>query len=239
MSSYTREDKLYILAHNCTINNLTPDSPAYKGYIKRVCVSKLSMSLNAVDEYTECLTTAYRADKWQGILNGEETLADTTPTEQAQVEPQTPRGNVLKTLTLNGPSEPIKTIPKKEVLEPELSPRTTAQILLRLARNNDFNGVGRLTLAEVRSELCDKSLQLEDIHRLLSQYAPQATIERRPGNVLLIYFDGKDTTQYHRNLKMIIPEEPLALKYEQEAEPEQLDFKPADFKAHKPKDNIW
>ena len=215
MSSYTREDKLYILAQVCKQNNLTPDSPAYVGLIKRVCASKLSMSLKAAEEYAQTLSTAYRADKWEGILNGEDTLADTTPTEQAQSEVKPPTLNVLKTLTLNGPSEPIKTIPKKEVLEPEYSPKTTAQILLRLARNNDFNGVGRLTLAEVRSELADKSLQLEDIHRLLSQYAPQATIERRPSNVLLIYFNGKDTVQYHRNLRMVTPET-LALNYTEE-----------------------
>lgn len=212
MSSYSREDKLYILAQVCRQNNLTPDSPSYIGLIKRVCASKLSMSLKNAEEYAETLSTAYRADQWQGILNGEDTLAEEAPTEQVQSEAQTPRGNVLKTLTLNGPSEPIKTIPKKEVYQPEYSPKTTAQILLRLARNNDFNGVGRLTLAEVRSELCDKSLQLQDIHRLLSQYAPQATIEPRPGNVLLIYFNGKDTINYNRQTMRIIQPEPPVIK---------------------------
>lgn len=215
MSSYSREDKLYILAHNLQNNKLTPDSPAYKGFIKKICCSHLSMSLDAVNEYTEILTTAYSADKWQGILIPieEESLADNTPSTPTQSEDKTPSQNILKTLTLTGQSEPIKTVPHKNVQQPQYSPKTIAQTLLQLARNDDFNGVGRLMLAEVRRELQDPSLQLQDIIRLLNQYAPQMTIEPRPKNTVFIYFNGKNTQR--RPIRMIEPET-LALSFTEE-----------------------
>ena len=227
MSGYSREDKLYILAHNCQINKLTPDSPAYKGFIKRVCVSRLSMSLNAVDEYTECLTSAYRTDKWQGILE-EETLADTKPEDGDDLhgfnetgentswksEAQ-PRVNDFKTLTFKSPCEPIKTLPTKTVHHPEYSPKTTAEILLRLAHNDEFNGAGRLMLAEIRQELQDPTLQLQDVIKLLNQYCPSMTIEPRPKQTIIIYFNGKNSTQYHRSMRMVEPET-LALSFTEE-----------------------
>ncbi len=212
MSSYSREDKLFILAKVCLQNNLTPDSPAYIGLIKRVCASKLSMSLKAAEEYAADLTTAYRADKWTAITNPDEETAQSDMATPAQSEAQPPRVNDFKTLTLKEPYTPVKTVPHKQVEHPELSPKTTAEILLRLAHNDEFNGVGRLTLAQVRYELQDKSLQLQDVTRLLSRYAPHSTIETRPGNVILIYFDGKDTVQYHRAMHRVKPET-LALNY--------------------------
>lgn len=220
--NYSRADKLFILASVCNQNKITPDHPAYMGLIIKVATSKLSMSIESAKEYATDLTAAYSADKWQTITTTTEETEAAEPSEPAQVEPEPPMVNSFKTLQLTQPLEPIKTVPTKTVYEPELSPKTTAQILLRLAHQDDFNGVGRLTLAQVRYELQDKSLQLQDITRLLNQYAPQSTIETRPGNTILIYFDGKDTIKYNRQAMRMIQPEPSVFKQEK---PRQLTHK--------------
>lgn len=87
-------------------------------------------------------------------------------------------------------TEPVKRIGPKSnaALEGETSPKTITERLIGIAKDNDFNGVGKLTLFQARFELSDNSLQLKDLIELLSQYAPEVTVESRPGNLLLLHF---------------------------------------------------
>ena len=203
---YSRVDRLYILAKVCRQNNVTPNSPSYMGLIIRVATSKLSMSTDSAKEYASDLKSAYNADQWQGILCTE-TETETITENTAKVDANTPTLNVLKTFNLTKPTEPIKHIsPKLSAEEADYAPRTIAQRLIKIANHNNFNAVGRITLQQARDELDDKSLQLRDIKDLINQYAPTIDTETRPGNILLLYVKGRNTTAAYRKARPIIPQ---------------------------------
>jgi hypothetical protein len=200
--TYNRSDRLYALARGCQINNLTPNHTNYIGFILHFATSKLSMSKETARSYAEDLKTAYDADQWQTILSGSE-IETPAPSTTPQSEAETPSLNAYKTFTLTGPTEPIRHIAPKQVVETEDTPRTTAQILINLAHQNMWDGKGRITLAEARYELGDKTLLLKDIEALVNQYFPAVHIETRPGNLLLLYFNTKRAV---RAVNIIIPE---------------------------------
>lgn len=219
---YNRSDRLFILASVCKQNNITPDDPAYMGLLIRVCTSKLNMSTDAAKTYAADLESAYRADGWNSIAPPQPTPE--TPSNSTQEScSNTPTLNTLKTFTVKT-CEPIKRIaPRTEILEPEYSPKTICKIIIQLASNQDFNGVGRITLAEIRDELADKSLQLKDIIELLNKHAPNVTVEQRPGNMLLLYFLGKANVKASRPI-IIQPPTPVVhpvLEYKQDTYPKQ------------------
>ncbi|MFA5365568.1 MAG: hypothetical protein WC325_10360 [Candidatus Bathyarchaeia archaeon] len=192
---YDRQTRIYILAKACTYNNLTPDSPTYHGFIIKVCASKFGLSHDSANEHAETLTSAYRGDKWQSIIGGSTTQTETTtqaPYTSDKVVHNTPCLNTLKSFNLKGPSEPIKKIqPKPYITEAEDTPANTAKILINLAHQNIWDGKGRLTLAEARYELSDKTLTLPDLKLLINQYYPAVTVEFRPGNMMLFDFNGR------------------------------------------------
>jgi hypothetical protein len=188
--NYSRADRLFILANVCKQNNINPDSPTYMGLIIRVATSKLKISIDTAKEYAEALSSAYRADKWETIARKQETAQETEEDTEPKEEVMAPTLNALKNLSIQ-PSEPVKRIGPKPTIDAEYTPKTLTQRLIDLAKANDFNGVGKLTLAQARHELNDNSLQLKDLIDLLEQYAPAVIVESRPGNLLLLHFPKK------------------------------------------------
>jgi len=228
---FSRADRLYILAKALSDKHLTPDSPTYAGFIIGVSAANFYRDKTAALEDAETLTSAYRFDKWQSILNGDEQPLPENTTTQVSTQQEsysiTPTLFDLKTYTLKSPCTPINTIPKKHIYETEPTPKTQAQILLRLAENDMFNGVARISLAQARYELNDKSLQLNDVLQLMQRYLPSINFETRPGNIILCYIDGKDTTRSSRDLQRIVQPAPKLfhalptpkpIEYEKDAE---------------------
>lgn len=200
-----RSQKLYILSQICIINNVTPDTQGYVGLIVRACTAKLGVSKDQAQNYADDLASAYRADQWEGLAAAyqQEDEAPATSTPRT-FEPQTPTLNDLKNLNYQS-STPIKRIEPQYCLDIELAPKTIADTLIHMAHENDFNGVGRIFLAEARHELNDKTLTTQDITTLIKQYHPRADIEQRPGNQLLIYFEGKNNVRRGHSIRPAIP----------------------------------
>lgn len=226
-TKYSRSDRLFILASACTQNGIEPNSTQYIPFIVGVCTSKLGVSGDAARELAADLRSAYLADKWQSILYGVEATDGVIETQEntlSNFEPNTPTLNTLKTFTLKQPCTPIKTVPPKhtETRETETAPHTQAAILLRLAQNDMFNGVGRFTLKQARYELEEPSLQLIDVLKLMRENIKDATFEARPGNT--IYCTLKKPA---RPAVKIIPELPPQLnapnKYYREPPLEKAD----------------
>jgi hypothetical protein len=215
-SKLPRSDKLYILSQICIRNVVTPDTPGYVGLIIKVCTSQFALSKEKAKEYADDLKTAYEADKWEGLAHKYKQMFNEEP-QETTVTPRTfdeqPKTlDVLNNLNFKS-SAPIKRIkPKNTALEPDFAPVTVAQQLMNMAKNNDFNGVGRITLAEARWKLEDKALKCEDLIRLIKQYYPQVDVEQRPGNIVLVYFDGKDTTKNVRSQNRVAPVTPILLR---------------------------
>ena len=174
--NYSRADRLFILANVCKQNSINPDSPTYMGLIIRVATSKLKISIDTAKEYAEALSSAYRADKWETIARKQETAPETEEDTEPEEEVKAATLNALKNLS-SQPSEPVKRIGPKPTIDAEYTPKTLTQRLIDLAKANDFNGVGKLTLAQARHELSDNSLQLNDLIDLLEQYAPAVIVE--------------------------------------------------------------
>jgi hypothetical protein len=214
-SKFSRAEKLYVLSQICITNNITPTTPTYVGLIIRVCTSKFSMSKETAKTYADDLKSAYDADQWEGLAKAH-TEEDPAETDENATytprtfEPQTPTLNALKPLTYKS-TVPIKHIDHKQVLHPEPAPQTIAQQLMYMAQQNDMSGVGRIRLAEARYDLDDKTLRAEDITRLLKQYYPKTDCEQRAGNIILVYFDGKNNVKLNREIHRVIPEKVPAL----------------------------
>lgn len=207
---FSRADRLYILAKALSDKHLTPDSPTYAGFIIGVSAANFYRDKTAALEDAETLTSAYKTDQWRSILGNTETESPSLDT-QCKVTPQTPTLNALKNFTLKTSCIPVKTIPPKHVAESETAPYTQAMILLRLAMNDMFNGVGRLSLAQARDALDDRSLKIEDVLSFLRCNIRDVVFEPRPGNMIYCYINGKNSVQAERKRRVIIPEIPPQL----------------------------
>ena len=235
-SRLPRSEKLYILSQICIHNMVTPDTPGYVGLIIRVCTSKFAMSRETAETYAADLKSAYEADYWEGLAAKHQPETDSVEAEPTTNTPRvfedTPKTlDALNKLNFQS-STPIKTVPKQLVLEPQIAPATIAKQLLQMARNEDFNGVGRINLHEARYDLDDKTLQCRDIIQLLKQFYPSLDAEQRAGNNILVYFGGKEGMRNLRNLHRIVQNPAPTMKTITYTPPEPILERDAD-KANK------
>jgi hypothetical protein len=220
---FSREDRLFILATTLTQKQLTPDSNLYSGYIIGFSAANFSRNRDLATEDAETLTAAYRKDKWQGILGKPEETDTTEPAFTPQIfSPKPPTLKALENL-LKKPCVPIQTIAAKHTIEEaEYTPKTQAQALLRLAEHDNFNGANRLSLAQARDELADKSLQLKDVVMLLRENLADAEIETRPGNWIYIYPCGRNARRGIRHIQPLASVFPMQPLIEQDDDSESL-----------------
>jgi len=195
------------------------------------------MSKEKAEEAADALKSAYEADQWTGLaqkhIPDEETTTEAETSTPRVFEETTPTLNALNPLNFKS-TQPVKTIPKQLVLEPQIAPATIAKQLLQMARNEDFNGVGRINLHEARYDLDDKTLQCRDIIQLLKQFYPSLDAEQRAGNNILVYFGGKDGMRNIRSLHKIVQSSAPTMKavtynppeptYEKDADPANKDL---------------
>lgn len=211
---FSRADRLYILAKALSDKHLTPDSPTYAGFIIGVSAANFYRDKTAALEDAETLTSAYKTDKWHSIIYGVEGTGgtiETASTISSKVNAPTPTLFDVKTFTLKTPCVPVKTVPHKHVAESETAPYTQAMQLLRISENDMFNGVGRLSLAQARDALDDRSLKVEDVLSFLRCNIRGVLFEPRPGNMIYCYINGKNSVQVERQRRVIIPEMPPQL----------------------------
>lgn len=117
---------------------------------------------------------------------------------------------------------------------------TLAQTLHRIAKRDvNQSNIGRLILPELKHETTE-NLTAQTIMALWQQFYPEETADHRTENIILIYFDGKDTTKNIRNTQT-----PTNLQQNvYTAEPEREVFQPEtysnpeEYYAEKPEDNI-
>jgi len=84
-----------------------------------------------------------------------------------------------------------------------------ARILHNLARQDSFDNIGRLFLAEAKQATQNPALYSDTIREVWREYYPEETAEQKQENLILIYFDGKEQTRNVRDAqKPIIPMRP-------------------------------
>lgn len=70
-----------------------------------------------------------------------------------------------------------------------------ARRLHHLASTDQFDGVGRIFLAEAKQALHKPDLTIEDITELWQEYYPTETADALQSKIVLVFFDGKAVTQ--------------------------------------------
>jgi hypothetical protein len=222
MQKLTRQDKLYTLAKACTEKGVNPNKGNYAGTILQVAAAKLFISQKTAKELTQDLTSAYRYDKWAGILETEAEQPQETATYTLnKITLQPPRVNPLKTLLLNEPLQPVKTVQPKPLdtdaqkyltqiaTAPKLTEKQYAQIFYTKAERDILNGIGRITLPDAKEITKNNNFTIEQVQTLLQKYYIDLETEIR-GNILLIYYDGKSTIRSLRDLERTIqPSNPV------------------------------
>jgi hypothetical protein len=194
--TFNRASRLRILAELCTSNQLTPDKGNYAGFVKQISVTHLNTTIPASKELTTALTIAYRHDKWQSLLQE----ADTEPEPETltiNIEPVNERQSVQKEMQQIAQSitdtEPIKRMEHPAPQQQDkLTEIQTAKILYATAKHDTFDGVGRVILSEAREILDNKHLEIHELYTFWQTSYPLIEASYR-SNVLLIYWDGKDS----------------------------------------------
>jgi hypothetical protein len=245
-SNTSRADRLYGLAAYCQQKKVTPDDNKYAGIIIQICTAQFGMSREAAMKMAADLKSAYGHDKWASILSGAPISSQVDEQSSSKVEEQPTATPVEKPLDafkkLNIKNcEPVKRLapPPYKIPQVQQTPQAIAQIIIKMAENNHAFGVGRVTLSEVRYELGDKAIQLKDITNLLAQHAPTITVETRPGNNILLFFDGTDVVKANREGSLVVPKLPPVFDAEKFPNPPEDTYDTADFKARRPRDRIY
>ena len=178
MQKLNRQDQTYILAKALKQRGLNPDSNLYKGAIVRICAVHFQLPKARVDELTRILTSAYKADRWAHILG------------ETDETPQTPTLTVTEQYIL-------KAATKKEENK---TAKENISILRGIAKRDTYDYVGRLILKEAQLEIGPVTAQ-EIIDTWQTHY-PKDTVEQS-GNVLLIYWGGKERIEEKRDGRTI------------------------------------
>lgn len=205
-SKLPRSEKLYVLSQICIQNSITPADTGFTGLIIRVCTSKLATSTEQAKKYAEDLISAYNADQWEGLAEShrtEEERTEETLTNTPRVFEQTK--SILDEYKIVS-GGPVKRVEKKLAYEGEVAPASIAKSLYSMAQSDQFGGVGRISILEARNELDNRQLRGEDITSLIKQFYPRADAEQRAGNIILVYFEGKNAIKKARHVTRIIQE---------------------------------
>lgn len=116
-----------------------------------------------------------------------------------------------------------------------------ARQLHNLASQDTFDGVGRIFLLEARQATRNPTLATSDITDLWQEYYKDETAEETQFNLILIYFDGKETTRDIRQSHYTpIFETPIinSATGEEFQAPKPESFEPANFKTENQEDRI-
>lgn len=209
-TSLPRAEKLYVLSQICIQNSITPADTGFTGLIIRVCTSKLATSTEQAKKYAEDLISAYNADQWEGLAEShrtEEERTEETLTNTPRVFEQTK--SILDEYKIVS-SGPVKRVEKKLAYEGETAPASIAKSLYSMAQSDQFVGVGRISIKEAQNELDNRALRGEDIIQSIKQFYPRADAEQRAGNLILVYFDGKNSIQKARHIQRVVqPQAPI------------------------------
>jgi hypothetical protein len=97
---------------------------------------------------------------------------------------------------------------------------TLSQILMRMARQDTFDGVGRLLVTDVQKGVADKTLTAEKILQVWEEAYPTYDTDQRSDNVILIFWDGRNATRNVRGVREVVAPGHIIdpLKEEDEAE---------------------
>jgi hypothetical protein len=241
-------DRLSIIVQVCRDNNITPLNNTFPGLVRKIVCGKLGYSLKEAKEDTMVLSIAYRTDKWHSYPPITKTdKIESAPAATPKInQPETSQKYIREVFEKlkNKQSEPINHQPKLTPTETDyITNDVLIQTLHRTAREDtNPDGIGRILLADARQIADNKYLTCQNIMELWKRKYPTIDIEQRTNNILLIYWDGKETVQNTRKAQRaaFVPELNEFSNLESDGEQEKY-VDPEEIKANKPDEQniIW
>ncbi len=83
-----------------------------------------------------------------------------------------------------------------------------AQVLMRSAKHDTFDDIGRIIVSDMSYDVADKTLTAERVKELFEKYYPGYDVEIRTKNIVLIYWSGKEAVKNARELRAPVGAEP-------------------------------
>lgn len=195
-----RKERLRTLARLAKENKLNPDMNTFAGFILRVVCTQFGLTRTSANQDLDSLVIGWKADKWESLLDDEEVIEDVLPQQRAVQELEKPSEIRSIIATLKPSGEPIKRMERKveASYNPEWTRNEIAVILYSRARSDMFDGVGRVLLSEARELTNNKLLSFDDMVKIFQNKYPTIDVSRASGNIMLVYFHGKDATKIFR-----------------------------------------
>lgn len=76
-----------------------------------------------------------------------------------------------------------------------------AAVLLRMARDDTMDDVGRLLISDVQREIGDPKLTVASIMNAWKEHYPKYEITQRTDNIILVFWSGQNATRNIRSLR--------------------------------------
>ena len=206
MNQLQKDDALEYIILYTQKAGLTPNDNTFAGITIKICISKFAMQRAEAKKILDLLNTAWRTDHWRRfketlIRNPDPQPTATTP-NPTPTATATPRkfeealNEIQRTITkiTQSKHQPIN-LPttQKPTQQDHINNKQFIQTLYSTAKKDtDPSNVGRITLSDARDIADNQHLNCNDIRNLWRIHYPLHDIEQRQGNILLIYWDGKE-----------------------------------------------
>lgn len=210
-----RMERLRTLALLARENDLTPNKNTFAGFILKVCCTNFGLGRSVAQKDLAFLVTAWNGDKWKNLLAEEESsetesMVKTEVQKDSMRSPYVPsQSEAHKIVASIKPSgEPIKHVEPQDTsvaFDRGLTRNETAIIMYSKARSDIFDGIGRVLLSDIRGITDNKKMSVADMITIWEGKYPTIEVSQATGNVMLVYFDGKEATRFARKSKIVIP----------------------------------
>lgn len=204
MYSLNRQERLRALALTCKRNGVDPSQNRFAGVIRSIDVTYMHVTVAVASQDTEELIVAYKGDQWRNIIGEEAPVekAKQLPVLNPIVTRTTLKEELAKIQSANSHVE-IKHLPtyistQKDYISDDDLIKTLYQKARREASNDN---VGRILLSDARDVADNKHLTIQEIIVLWRKTYPAIEVEQRTGNVILVYWDGKNSLRNIRSTR--------------------------------------
>lgn len=217
-----RKERLRTLARLAMENKINPSMNTFAGFIIRIVSSNFGLSRAVANKDLDSLVIGWKSDQWKALLNDEEVIIDDVLQTYIPIKKpsEKPSEDVRAIIASIKPSnEPIKHVESKNTSYIRPWTRNEVAILLfSKAQHDMFDGVGRVFLSEARQLTDNKLLSFEDMVKIFQNKYPTVDVSRASGNIMLVYFGGRDAVKFHRRANAQVQPTVPALMGEKECE---------------------
>lgn len=198
-----RKERLRTVARLAKENGINPDMNTFAGFVIKVVCTNFGLTRATANQDLDSLVIAW-TDKWKTLLNDEEVIVEEDAQPKTRPLPELEKPSDVRAFLASWKPkcEPVKRVERKtEVSYNQPWTRNEiAVILYSKARNDMFDGVGRVLLSEARELADNKLLSFEEMVNIFQRKYPTINVSRASGNIMLVYFNGREALKIYRKV---------------------------------------